>query len=634
MPNNTGIGISRHGVQGAKRGSRQSEPPGIQKRTRSLSISSERKQPLGEPDPQLIAAQLRRILASREFAASARMCRFLRLVVTEAMQGRSDDLKEYRLGLDVFDRPDSFDPGIDPIVRVEARRLREKIARYYAHEGRHDEILIALPKGAYIPSFARREPAKVEPVATKEKRIAVLPFVDLSGARRASAFADGLTWELMHGLTRIEGMFVVAWNSAAQLRTDGIPDISLIREKLQVQVVLTGSIRRCADRLRVVAQMIDTSSGIYLWSETYERRLDDTADIQQEISNAIIATLRLRLETGNSGRHPAIAYHPEAYQLYLRGRGQWNQRTEAGLRAALTSFQQAVALDTRFALAYAGIADVYALLAEYGLKQPSEVMAQARSAALRALEIDPSLGEAHCSLGLLVALSEWNWAEAEAHFQRALDLNPGYATTHHWLACDFLPIFGRLEEAVREIEIALVLDPLSPVLAEAKAFLFMLQGRYEEAEIQLHAIIDANPSFFRAYATLGRVLTQGRHYDEAIQMFERAIALANSMPNLLGALGQACGSMGQQARAREILARLEAMRRNSYAPATALALTCLGLNEISQALTWLEEGVRHREPSVVMIGVHPAYSDLRGHPRFERLITNHLRLPAALSVRR
>jgi serine/threonine-protein kinase len=444
--------------------------------------------------------------------------------------------------------------------------------------------------------------------------------MDLTGTSGGTCFGDGLTWELIHGLTRIESLSVVAWNSAVQLRAEGIPDLAVIREKLQVQAVLAGSIRHSGDRLRVVAQMIDTASGVYLWSETYERQVDDAADIQQEISEAIIATLRIRLGSAQSSRRNSGAYNPAAYQLYLKGRGQWNQRTESGIREALESFQQAVALDRQFAAAYAGIADAYALLAEYGLQQPAEALVQAKAAARRALEIDPSLGEAHCSLALLIALHEWKWAEAEEHFRRALDLNPGYATAHHWLACDFLPIFGRFEEAMREIEIAVALDPLSPIISEGQAFLLILQRRYEEAEVLVRAMLDAKPSFFRAYATLGRVLVQMGRHDEGIEMLERAITRVGALPTILGALGQAYGRSGEVEKARRMLTRLETMRSISYTPASCLALTCSGLGQIDDAITWLEKGVEQRELNVGLIGVHPAYDDLRGDSRFEKLV--------------
>jgi tetratricopeptide (TPR) repeat protein len=254
---------------------------------------------------------------------------------------------------------------------------------------------------------------------------------------------------------------------------------------------------------------------------------------------------------------------------YLKGRGQWNQRTESGIREALENFQQAVPRDDRFAAAYAGIADAYALLAEYGLQQPAEVLVRAKAAARRALGIDPSLGEAHCSLGLLIALHDWKRTDAEAHFRQALDLNPGYATAHHWLACDFLPVFGRFEEAMREIEIAVALDPLSPIIREGQAFLLILQRRYEDAEVLVRSRINSKPSFFRAYATLGRVLMQMGRNDEAIEMLEHAITGAGDLPTIVGALGQAYGRSGNFDNAHRILTRLETMRTLSYAPATS-----------------------------------------------------------------
>jgi tetratricopeptide (TPR) repeat protein len=401
----------------------------------------------------------------------------------------------------------------------------------------------------------------------------------------------------------------------------------LIREKLDVQMLLTGSIRPSAGTLRVVAQMIDTSSGIYLWSEMYERRIEHAADIQQEISNDIVATLRTRFGHGGLGSLNSSSYNAEAYELYLRGRGLWNQRTEPGIRAALDKFRQAVTLDPNFAAAYAGMADAYALLAHHGFEQPSGLIEQAKNAARRALGMDPSLGEAHCSLATLITMCDWNWIDAEFHFRRALALNPGYATTHHWFAVDFLSIFGRFDEAQREIEIAAALDPLSPGISEGRAFLFMLCGQYDQAEELLQNLIATNPRYGKAYAALGRTLIQSGQYEKAIQMLARAAAMLNDVPTVLGAMGQAYGLNRDLSRALELLDRLKAIRKVSYAPATALAITCLGIGDIHQALDWLEEGVERREPNVNLLGVHPAYDRLRGHPRLETLIRQRLGFP-------
>ena len=571
-------------------------------------------------DPVPIRAQLKRILASPEFASSDRMRRFLQLAVSETIAGRADELKEYRFGVEVFDRPESFNPGTDPIVRVEARRLRTKLAKYYEADGRDDDTIIELPKGGYVPSFRTRDRKTGQTATEGSVRVAVLPFVDLTGSSDGAYVADGLTWELIHGLTRVKGLSVVAWSSSSQMRGERQPEISVVRETLRVRFVTAGSVRRIGDSFRVVAQFIDADSGVYLWSETYDRRLEHAADIQREISEAIIATLQLRLGGAGQPARVSRAYNPEAYQLYLRGRGQWNRRTEAGIRDALESFRSAAALDPTFAAAYAGMADACTLLAEYGLEQPSKIMPTAKASALQALAIDPSLGEAHSSLGLLVGLYEWNWTAAEAHFRRALDLNPGYATAHHWLACDFLPIFGRFEESLREIEIALALDPLSLIIAEGKAFLCLLQRRYAEAEEQLRALLKSNPTFYKASTSLGRVYIQMGRYSDAIKMLERGRSLEGDLPTILGALGQAYGLSGQVNRAREILAQLEIIRSRQYAPVTCLALTHLGLGQHDEAISWLHKGMDNKEASVVLIGVHPAYDDLRNRPGFGGLL--------------
>lgn len=575
--------------------------------------------PATQPDAPSVQHQLRRILASREFCASQRMSRFLRLAVTETLAGRPDRLKEYVFGLEVFDRDESFNPAADPIVRVEARRLRTKLEKYYQTDGRHDEIVIELPKGGYVPVFHRRAQKEPEPPASSSRKIAVLPFVELAASPDGTSFGDGLTWELIHGLTRIEGLAVLAWHSAEQLR-HGQQDIRSLHEKLQVEAVLVGSVRRSANRLRVMAQLIDAASGVYVWSETYDRGLEDAADIQQEISRAIVAKLKIRLAGADWQHRSVVRYCPDAYQLYLRGRGQWSHRTEQGLRDALLSFQQAVALDAEFALAHAGVADAYTLLAEYGLADASVVMPQARAAALRALDIDPSLGEAHCSLALLFGTHEWKWAEAEAHYRRALDLNPGYAPAHHWFACDFLTILGRLDEAMREIEIAQALDPLSPIIAEGKAFVLVLQRRHDEAIAHLREILRAEPSFYKGHTGIGRALIQLGRYDEAIVNLERGAAIAGDVAKILGALGQAYGLAGQQSRAREILRQLESLQTRRHVPATSFALIHLGLDDRQRALDYLEAGFDRRESNVALLAVHPAYDALRGEPRFEKLV--------------
>jgi TolB-like protein len=563
-----------------------------------------------------VEEHLQRILASKEFASSARMTRFLRLAVERALSGRSEELKEYVLGVEVFDRKASYDPRVDPIVRVEARRLRSKLESYYAGEGRADELIIELPKGTYAPVFRAREQSVAPAETPHAGAIAVLPFSNLSSEPDTEYFSDGLTEELIHGLTKLEGLMVVAWSSAARLK--GQPyDVREIGRQLNVSTVLVGSVRGSGERLRVMVQLVDTSNGRYLWSETYDRQIEDLFAIQEEISRAIVKTLQLKLIA------PAIqhgAYNLEAYNLYLKGRFQWNKRTADGLKRGVQLFEQAIAVDQDFALGYAGLSDAYSLLADYGLVKPADIMPAAESAARKALEIDPTLAEAHASLGLIRSIYAWEWAEAEQHYRRAMVLNPGYATTHHWFAIDFLGMLGRWEEAFQEIEIALQLDPLSPIIREGKGFLLMLSNRHDEAIEEYRQMLDLDCFCYKAFTAMGRAYTQKGMYEEAISMLQKGRSLSGDIPSILGALGQTYALAKRPAEARRLLEELGELAKRRHVASTCFALIHLGLGEKDQALDWLETGARGRETPLAALKVHPAYDNLRGEPRFQALL--------------
>jgi TolB-like protein/Tfp pilus assembly protein PilF len=561
-----------------------------------------------------------RIAASREFAQAERMCRFLRTVVARTLAGETTRLKEYAIGVEVFDRPESFDPGIDPIVRVEARRLRDKLRKYYETAGRHDEIFIELPKGGYVAQIGRRPAPAADAPEAVERSIVVLPFQNLSPSSDAGYFSDGLTWELIHQLTRTPGLRVVAWNSAVRLRDDAL-DLKAIGEKLKVSSILVGSARLSTERLRVVAQLVEPATGRYLWSETYERAVADVLAIQVEISRAIVSTLRGKLAPAHEPLRVRLTrYQPEAYRLYLRGRAEWNLRTEPGLRRSIEHFSEAALMDPHFALAYAGLADAYALLADYGLEPPSVVVPRSKAAAQRALEIDSSLGEAHASLALLTGLGEWKWEEAEAHYRQALDLNPGYATAHHWLSTDHLALLGRTEEALEEIEIARQLDPLPSVISEGYGYILMLARRYEESAQHLRQLAVEDPAFYKAHTALGRVLLQMRRYDEAHESLQKGWRLSGNVPTVLGAMGQAYALQGRTGEARKLLADLETMARGRFVPSTCFALIHLGLGDKARALDWLEKGAAQQELPLAALGAHPAYDDLRQERRFAALL--------------
>ncbi len=580
-----------------------------------------------KPTPEQVRAQVDKILASRMFARSERLCRFLRFCVQLTIDEKSDQLKEQLVGVEVFDRKGDYDPRTDPIVRVEARRLRSKLKEFYTSSGRADCVLIELPKGAYVPSFrirssgptagqqVRAQPTPVD--AAEEPSIAVLPFTNLTPEAGTDYFSDGLTEELIHLLTRIPRLRVVAWSSMSQLRGRE-QDLAGIRQELKVATVLRGSVRKTATRVRVTAQLIDTESGNYLWSEAYDRQLENVVAIQEEMARAIVDTLRLTLTWRAHGLAQQTS-NLECYNLCLQGRFHANKRTGDGLRQSVACFERAIAADDRSAVAYAGLADAYSLLTEYGFLDPVEAIPKARFAAGKALALDAGSAEAHVSLAFVRSLFDWDWAAAESLYRRAIALNPGYSRAHHWFASDFLAVLGRFEEALPEIRMARHLDPLSPVLVEGCGFVKMLKRDYAGALEEYEQVLQLDPMFYRVYSSKARVFALTGRYEEAIALFERARALGGDVPSVLAALGDTLARAGFVWEARSLLDELHASAKTRWVPSSAFAMVNIGLGDHQAALRYLETACDRHE-LLAGLKVHPAYDPLRSEPRFQRLL--------------
>jgi serine/threonine-protein kinase len=560
-----------------------------------------------------VAAQLERIVASQAFSGSERMSRFLRYVVGACLEGRSAELKESVLGVHVFDRRADYDARVDPIVRVEARRLRAKLAQYYESEGREDALQIELPTGGYVPAFRSRAET---PAPQTPRTVAVLPFANLSAEPENQYFSDGLTRELIHELTRIPGLRVMAWNSVAQLR-EKAGRAREVGDLLHADTVLEGSVQRAGRRVRITAQLVETATGLYLWSETYQREWEDVFSLQEEIARTLAMVLKIRLTVRDSRHAPRNA---EAYHFYLQGRHAWNQRTEAGLRQSISLLERALEKDPEFALAWAGIADSYSLLCDFGHLPAHHGIPQARRAAERALELDPTLGEAHCSLGFIQCTHDWQWPQGEKNYLRALELNPGYATAHHWYGTDFLALWRRFPEAAAEMALARALDPLDTIIEGSECYLYFLWRRYDEAERRYQALIQRAPDLWRAISGLGRVLGAQGRYAEAVAMMEKARQIAGDVPSLLGALAQLQALSGNRAKARVLLDRLRHTARQHNVPATCFVMVHLGLGERGDALNWLERALANRELPLTGLKAHPAYDELRGEPRFQAVL--------------
>ena len=566
-----------------------------------------------------IRRQLDTIVAHGLFARSERMARFLRLAVERTLEGKSDELKEYLIGVEVFDRQPSYDPRVDPIVRVEARRLRSKLKAYYDGDGRQDPVVFDFQTGTYAPEIRMREDGHVAP-QPEGHTVAVLPFANLSGSAENDYFSDGLTEELIHALTKFSGMRVVAWNSAARLR--GVEqDVLEVRRQLNVANALTGSVRISGQSLRVRAQLIDTATGVYLWSETFDREMQDVFAIQEDIARAIVRTLRVQLAGGAEAT--PVARSPvsvSSYDYYLKGRYHLHRRTPDELTRSLENFQAAIAADPGSALAQAGVADAYCLQVDYGMLHPAEGIPHVRAAAMRAIELDASLAEAYPALAVIRAHYDREWADAENLYRKAISLNPGYAMAHQWLATDYLALVGRFEEAMAEIDLSLELDPLSSIIHEGRASFFTLQRRYDEAIRGFREILTFDPSFYKAYTSMGRAYAQQGKHGEALAMLEKGRSLAGDVPSIMAAMGQVFALSGDTASARGVLAQLTARALQRYIPSTCFAVVHLGLGEPARALDWLEKGCQQRELSLAPLKVHPIYDPLRGEPRFQNIL--------------
>jgi serine/threonine-protein kinase len=568
-------------------------------------------------------AHLQKILASRVFIKSERLSRFLRFAVEQVLAGREDQLKEYIIGVEVFDRSASYDPRIDPIVRVEARRLRSKLRQYYESEGREDPLWIEFPTGSYVPHFrAGTAPqASVEAAHAPEREtIVVLPFANLCSDAENEYFSDGLTEELIHALTKVERLRVVAANSVMQLK--GKPyNLRQIGEQLKVQWVLEGSVRKAGNRVRSTMRLIHAADGHILWTETYDREMQDLFAIQEEIARAIVTALRIQL-VGDQNRllAHAPAQNLEAYNLYLKGRQQYNLRTEEGLNRSIEFYRQAIDLDPNCARAFAGIAHSAGLLATYGLVHPRDVMEKCRSCAQRALQIDPTLAEAHLSLAFTKAVFESKWAEAESHYRRALELNPGYAGAHYFFACDFLAQLGRLDEAFFHIRKAVDLDPLSLVTGYHLVTLLIIARQYDQAIAKCRRMLDIDPGYYKSYMGLGRAYTQKGMYEAALEVFLQARTLSGGLPYVSAVLAHTYALAGQRAEAEHLRNELARISKWRYVQSTSFALIAIGLGEFDRAFELLQKAADAREGPVLLLGVYPTYDCLRGDPRYQALL--------------
>lgn len=564
-----------------------------------------------------VREQLERILRGETFGQADRLKRFLTFIVKAALAGHGAELKEYVIGVQVFRKEESFDPRTDPIVRVQARRLRAKLVRYYDEEGRTDPLTIELPKGGYAPVFKTREapvPARRSVSATLVSRntIVVLPFADHSTEANLDAFCKGTRDEVVHQLARLPGLRI--------LETRDEPGTTAAKHS--AALVVSGTARRAGDRVRIGVHLIDGASGCYLWSESIDESLADAFAAQEHVAEAVIK--RLEPDIGDGSGAPRLArpvVNLAAQNLYLQGRYHLNQRTEEGLRKALDFFEKAVAEDAQYAVAHSGLADAHGLLAHYGVLGPAEVWTKAASHAATAVMLDDLSAEAHTSLAHVKATQDWDWAGAGREFQRAIGLNPRYATAHHWYAASCLAPLGRLDEALDEILIALSLDPVSSIVARDLAVIHFYRRDFETALEQCDHTIELNPHFAPAYWILGVIQEQRRDFEESAAAFQRAVHLSPQTPRMHGALGRTFALSGQRQPALDVLRKLEDYARERYVSPLEFAWIHFALGDVDLGFQWLTKACDDRSFDLICLKVDPRFDPLRNDERFGPLLT-------------
>jgi TolB-like protein len=587
------------------------------------------KQPT-KPVPTSTAAKIRehlsRILTSEIFVRSERLSRFLRYVVERTLEGRCDEINEYSIGVEVYDRPTAFDPRIDSTVRVEAGRLRAKLREYYEDEGRDSAIRIQLLKGSYSPSFreiaSRSEEIEAESDAAGRetlKSIAVLPFADLSPAHDQEYFGYGIAEELMFALSRLRQLLVASQTSVFALK-ETLQDVREISKRLDVEAILEGSVRKHERKLRVTAQLVDASSGYRLWSEVYDRELEDIFKIQEDISGSVVTALSAGfLALPKKKVEKAATGSVQSYEAYLRGRYFWNRQSGESLRMALREFEQAITEDPGFARAHVGVSDCYRLLEFWGVLSPKEAYPKAKAAAEKALELDGSLPEAQAALAVLMAVYDWNWAVAERQFHQVFEALPSYPIAHQAYGMMCLAPQGRLEETITQLKLARELDPLALWVNAQLGIAYYFNRQYDEAVAQLKKTLELDSGFYAGHMFLGGVYAHQQRLEEALAALQTARLHGGDTSRILGWTAYVNGLMGRKRKASNIAAELEELARGQYVCPVDLARSYVGIGNEDRALVRLQQAADLRCGRLIWSGIDPSFEPVWRDERFSAI---------------
>ena len=588
----------------------------------------------------------------------------LRYLVERTLEGKTDELKEYSLGVDVFGRGAAFDPRADTIVRVQARRLRSRLEEYYNLEGRMDPVLIELPKGHYVVSFrpAASVNAALAPEASSVllhrkptwfpaglaiiviaaagallavawfayrgstpklsdqaaiRSLAVLPLKNLSGDPAQEYLADAMTEAIIGRLSSIHNLRVISRTSVMRFKNTQLSAPEIART-LHVDAIVEGSVERAGNRVRVYAQLIRAATDDHFWSETYDRQMEDVVTLQSDVAQSIANKVEVTVTGQEKSRLATARYvSPEVYESYLKGEFA-RTNSQADIEKAIAYFEQAISKDPTFAPAYVGLADAYGSLDTIFVgAPPAEVRPKAISAARKALQLDPTLAEPHALLAALYQ-EQWQWSEAEAEYKQALDLNPndpaahlGYAT---WLLCQ-----GRMEEALEWNQRARELDPLG-VTGVSTGWILFHARRYDQAIRELRSVVAVHPDYASAHFFLGFALIGNGQPELAIPELEKTALMMHRSPGSLELLATANARAGRRSEAIRLINELKRRRKTAYVPAGAFINPYLALGDYDQAFVWFERAYQEHSNILQFLRVHPFFDPVRKDPRFRDLL--------------
>lgn len=494
----------------------------------------------------------------------------------------------------------------------------DETLNFCLEDGSHlvtEEFISNSPTLIYQPSF--REQISQRSFENQIPSLAILPFINVSSDAENEYFCDGLAEELINSFMKLDKLRVAARTSVFAFKGRET-DVRHIGQALNVKTVLEGSVRKSGNRLRITAQLINVADGYQLWSERFDRQLEDIFEIQEEIALAIIDALKVKL-LGNEKAVLQKRYteNAEAYQLYLKGR-LWNRRTADGFKSAIGYFKQAIELDNEYAVAYSGLADYHLLLGFYEVLPPKDAGEKAKAFAAKGVELDNTLAETHSSYGASLGGFDWDWEAAREEYEKAIKINPNYLPAQQYYAMN-LVVQGRFEEVFEKANRSLEIDPLLPVINANLALFYYLSRQYEKAGEQARLTIQIEPNHFSAHWVLGITYGQMKRFDESVSALQTAVNMSSNRPFVVADLARILAENKKKTEARKILKNLAEASKEHYISPLNYAKIHHGLDETEKVFEWLEKGFEERAVRLPYLLIDPQFDEIREDNRFKEL---------------